>query len=309
MTRSEFSPACASAGANKSSRVRHQSTFPGVRAAIPVAKSAAAAPSIAPLPPPAISCNAPSGSAPPGSRASTLATPKGNEGVARRCWPSICRTWARKDSRADGGHRGRVDLSGRISMFFICSCLVARVKSASPTPRWPEAADRRITRQDCAIFVTLVRRFCKGAEGVQRGCVLAAFAGAASDQWITAVELSNSPLATRRRFSSIASSQPSRCIRLRRPWARNAVLRIWSSVTGRCSPHRTQARPCNSCPPPILAARPLTLKQTVFVTSEPVETTLSRGQHTNPHRLAALLRSTPYGLDPRGLGIRLRRTV
>ena len=28
MTRSEFSPACASAGANKSSRVRHQSTLP-----------------------------------------------------------------------------------------------------------------------------------------------------------------------------------------------------------------------------------------------------------------------------------------
>src|ERR1700678_3831177 len=34
MTRSEFSPACASAGANKSSRVRHQSTLPRVRAAI-----------------------------------------------------------------------------------------------------------------------------------------------------------------------------------------------------------------------------------------------------------------------------------
>src|ERR1700677_4337662 len=81
MTRSEFSPACASAGANKSSLVRHQSTLPRVRAAIPAAKRAAAAPSIAPLPPPTVSCNAASGSAPTGRRASTAPTPKGNDGV------------------------------------------------------------------------------------------------------------------------------------------------------------------------------------------------------------------------------------
>ena len=38
MTRSDFRPAWASAGANKSSRVRHQSTLLRVRAAIPAAK-------------------------------------------------------------------------------------------------------------------------------------------------------------------------------------------------------------------------------------------------------------------------------
>jgi hypothetical protein len=38
MTRSEFSSACASAGANKSSRVRHQSTLPRVRGSDPCCK-------------------------------------------------------------------------------------------------------------------------------------------------------------------------------------------------------------------------------------------------------------------------------
>jgi hypothetical protein len=33
-------------------------------------------------------------------------TPKGNDGVARRCWPSICRTWARRDSMADDSRTG-----------------------------------------------------------------------------------------------------------------------------------------------------------------------------------------------------------
>ena len=88
----------------------------------------------APLPPPAISCNVPSGSAPPGSRASTAATPKGNDGVARRCWPSICRTWARRDSRADGGHTGGVDLSGRMKHVLYLFLSTARDKSTSPTP-------------------------------------------------------------------------------------------------------------------------------------------------------------------------------
>jgi hypothetical protein len=46
--------------------------------------SAAAAPSIAPLPPPATSCNAASAKPPPGSRASTVAMPKGSTDDARR---------------------------------------------------------------------------------------------------------------------------------------------------------------------------------------------------------------------------------
>ena len=39
-------------------------------------------------------------------RVHRLATPKANAVETRRCWPSICRTWARRDSRADGGHTG-----------------------------------------------------------------------------------------------------------------------------------------------------------------------------------------------------------
>lgn len=111
MTRSDFRPACESAGANRSGRVTHQSTLPRVRAAIPAVKSAAAAPSSAPFPPPATSCRVPHGSPPPGSRESTAARPKGNTVVARRCRPSIWRTWARKDSIADDGRTLGVDLS------------------------------------------------------------------------------------------------------------------------------------------------------------------------------------------------------
>ena len=66
------------AGAKRSGRAMHQSTLPFVRAAMPAAKSAAAAPSIAPLPPPATSCRAPSASPPPGRRESTSAIPKGS---------------------------------------------------------------------------------------------------------------------------------------------------------------------------------------------------------------------------------------
>src|SRR5258708_364579 len=83
MTRSGASPAKASAGANRSGRVTHHSTRPRVRAAIPAAKSAAAAPSIAPLPPPATSCSAPSANPPSGKRSSMALTPNGN--TARRC--------------------------------------------------------------------------------------------------------------------------------------------------------------------------------------------------------------------------------
>ena len=53
--------------------------------------------------PAATSCSAPHGSPPPGSRKSTAARPKGNTVVARRCRPSICRTWTRKDFKGGRG--------------------------------------------------------------------------------------------------------------------------------------------------------------------------------------------------------------
>ena len=58
--RSDFRSAWARAGTKRSGRSRHHKTFPRVRAAIPATKRAAAAPSIAPLPPPPTSCSAPS---------------------------------------------------------------------------------------------------------------------------------------------------------------------------------------------------------------------------------------------------------
>jgi len=48
----------------------HHKTFRRVRAATPAVKSAAAAPSIAPWPPPATSCSAPSAKPPSGRRPS-----------------------------------------------------------------------------------------------------------------------------------------------------------------------------------------------------------------------------------------------
>ena len=53
--RSDFRSAWARAGAKRSGRSGHRRTLPRVRAAIPATKRAAAAPSIAPLPPPATS--------------------------------------------------------------------------------------------------------------------------------------------------------------------------------------------------------------------------------------------------------------
>ncbi len=53
ITRLALRPACASAGKNRSGRVRHQTIFPLVRAATPATNSAAAAPSTVPAPPPA----------------------------------------------------------------------------------------------------------------------------------------------------------------------------------------------------------------------------------------------------------------
>src|ERR1700677_2093990 len=66
MTRSGARPARAMAGGKRSRRVTHHKTLPRVRAAIPAANKAAAAPSTTPLPPPATSCSAPSARPPPG---------------------------------------------------------------------------------------------------------------------------------------------------------------------------------------------------------------------------------------------------
>jgi len=77
MTLSDFRPACERAGANRSGRVTHQSTFPRVRAAMPAVNSAAAATSMAPFPPPATSCSAPTKRPPPGKPRVHSSDPKG----------------------------------------------------------------------------------------------------------------------------------------------------------------------------------------------------------------------------------------
>ena len=110
--RSDFRSAWARAGAKRSGRSRHRRTFPRVRAAIPATKRAAAAPSIAPLPPPATSCSAPSARPPTGSRASISASPNGNAVVTRRRRSSIWRTWARRTSMSDGGRADLMELLG-----------------------------------------------------------------------------------------------------------------------------------------------------------------------------------------------------
>jgi len=110
--RSDFGSAWARAGAKRSGRSRHHRTFPSVRAAIPATKRAAAAPSIAPLPPPATSCSAPSARPPAGSRASISASPNGNAVVTRRRRSSIRRTWPRRTSMSDGGRADLMELLG-----------------------------------------------------------------------------------------------------------------------------------------------------------------------------------------------------
>src|SRR5450631_476049 len=95
-----MSPACARAGAKRSGRVRHHKTFPRVRAAIPAAKSAAAAPSIAPWPPPATSCSAPSANPPPGRCRSIALMPKGSTNRWRLDAPSSRQMRARSSSIA-----------------------------------------------------------------------------------------------------------------------------------------------------------------------------------------------------------------
>ncbi len=89
-TRSGWSPAWATAGKNKSGRVKHHRTLPRDRAAMPATNNAAAAPSTVPPPPPATSCNAPKASPPPGSDRSTSAMPKGRTCLAGCEPPSSC---------------------------------------------------------------------------------------------------------------------------------------------------------------------------------------------------------------------------
>lgn len=100
-TRSGWSPACETAGKNRSGRVMHHRTLPRVRAAMPATNSAAAAPSTVPPPPPAISCNAPKASPPPGNARSTPATPKGRTCLAR-CGPPSSRPMRSRSSASTG---------------------------------------------------------------------------------------------------------------------------------------------------------------------------------------------------------------
>lgn len=95
MTLPAFNPAWAIAGAKRSGRVRHHSTLPFIRAAMPATNRLAAAPSTAPEPPPATSCSAPSARPPPGSRESTAGRPNGRNSLACRRPDSIAAMLAR----------------------------------------------------------------------------------------------------------------------------------------------------------------------------------------------------------------------
>lgn len=133
------------AGANKSARVMHQRTFPLVRAATPAPNEAAAAPSTAPLPPPAISCNAPSARPPPGSRESTSVIPNGRTDLARLVRPSIRSICARKESMAGSGRKLPVDLRGRVRhhVLYLFSILPAGVKLDSMRAKETPGVRRR----------------------------------------------------------------------------------------------------------------------------------------------------------------------
>lgn len=113
MTRSGDRPACSSPGANKSCCATHHRTLPGVRAAIPATKQAAAAPSTAPFPPPATSCRHPSASPPPGNLRSSVGTPKGSTSRVRAPSPSSCAIRSRSAKKA--GLTGRVFMRGGCS--------------------------------------------------------------------------------------------------------------------------------------------------------------------------------------------------
>ncbi len=91
------------AGANKSCRFTHHKICPLVRAAIPAANKAAAAPSTAPLPPPATSCNAPIARPPPGRCWSIAASPNGKTAATGLAPASSRRIFSRKTSITAGG--------------------------------------------------------------------------------------------------------------------------------------------------------------------------------------------------------------
>lgn len=146
MTRPGASPACAIAGANRSCRVTHHRILPFVRAATPAVKSAAAAPSTAPFPPPATSCSAPSARPPPGSRPSISGTPNGNAFRTRASRPSRSWTRSRRSARTDvSGMRGIGWRRTRFlkatqpqNMFPFCSEASPRVNELSGCPPKPE---------------------------------------------------------------------------------------------------------------------------------------------------------------------------
>lgn len=129
MTRSGFSPAWAIAGAKRSDLVIHHSTLPFVRPAMPATNRAAAAPSTAPVPPPATSCSAPSAKPPPGSLASTASSPKGRTSLACRRPASIAAILAR--SAATSALDTVLTLTLRM-MFLFCSN--SRVESKTGQP-------------------------------------------------------------------------------------------------------------------------------------------------------------------------------
>jgi hypothetical protein len=65
---------------------------------MPAAKSMAAAPSTASLPPPQTSCRLASANPPPGSRSSMSGTPKGSTARSRAVRPSNCRMRSRRSA-------------------------------------------------------------------------------------------------------------------------------------------------------------------------------------------------------------------
>src|SRR6516225_12275101 len=113
----------------------HQSTLPRLRAAMPAEKSAAAALSMAPLPPPATSCSAPRASPPRGSRESNSASPKGSTDLARRFRPSIFSTCARRDSMAVTGRTFRFDLSEKLKRYVLYLFHKGQEESSLGCPR------------------------------------------------------------------------------------------------------------------------------------------------------------------------------
>ena len=108
----------------------HQRIFPLVRATMPAAKSAAAAPSIAPLPPPATSCSAPSANPPAGRCRSIALMPKGSTARLRPDAPSSPRMRSRSSSIPGWMTDLFMTLATGLDdvMFLICSHPAKRVR-------------------------------------------------------------------------------------------------------------------------------------------------------------------------------------